>query len=140
MASKKKSGKYLKFIIYLVVIVLVNVAGITLFFRMDLTKNKIYSISAVSKKVVETLSEPLTVNVFFTKDLPSPHNNTERYLHDLLAEYAIHFLMSIRKREKLPMKPKKISNWPATMAFIPSRFRPLKKMRSNFKKHTWAWS
>ncbi|MGD2016448.1 MAG: Gldg family protein [Desulfobacterales bacterium] len=90
MASKKKSDKYLKFIIYLVVIVLVNVAGITLFFRMDLTKNKIYSISAASKKVVETLSEPLTVNVFFTKDLPSPHNNTERYLHDLLAEYAIH--------------------------------------------------
>jgi ABC-type uncharacterized transport system involved in gliding motility auxiliary subunit len=90
MASKKKSAKYLKFIIYLVVIVLVNVAGITLFFRMDLTKNKIYSISAASKKVVATLSEPLTVNVFFTKDLPSPYNNTERYLHDLLAEYAIH--------------------------------------------------
>ena len=90
MASKKKSGKYLKFMIYLLVIVLINVAGITLFFRMDLTKNKIYSISAASKKVVATLSEPLTINVFFTKDLPSPHNNTERYLHDLLAEYAIH--------------------------------------------------
>ena len=90
MASKKKSGKYLKFIIYLLVIVLVNVAGITLFFRMDLTKNKVYSISAASKKVVATLSEPLTINVFFTKDLPSPYNNTERYLHDLLAEYAIH--------------------------------------------------
>ena len=90
MASKKKSGKYLKFIIYLLVIVLINVAGITLFFRMDLTKNKVYSISAASKKVVATLSEPLTINVFFTKDLPSPYNNTERYLHDLLAEYAIH--------------------------------------------------
>ena len=90
MASKKKSGKYLKFIIYLLVVVLVNVAGITLFFRMDLTENKIYSISAASKKVVATLSEPLTINVFFTKDLPSPYNNTERYLHDLLAEYAIH--------------------------------------------------
>ena len=90
MASKKKSGKYLKFMIYLLVIVLINVAGITLFFRMDLTKNKVYSISAASKKVVATLSEPLTINVFFTKDLPSPYNNTERYLHDLLAEYAIH--------------------------------------------------
>ena len=89
MVSKKKSGKYLKFIIYLLVIVLVNVAGITLFFRMDLTKNKIYSISDASEKVVATLSEPLTINVFFTKDLPSPYNNTERYLHDLLAEYAI---------------------------------------------------
>ena len=65
MVGKKKSGNYLKFIIYLVVIVLVNVAGITLFFRVDLTANKIYSISAASKKVVSTLSEPLTINVFF---------------------------------------------------------------------------
>ena len=68
---------------------LVNVAGITLFFRLDLTANKIYSISAASKRVVATLSEPLTINVFFTRNLPPPHNNTERYLHDLLAEYAI---------------------------------------------------
>jgi len=62
----------------------------TLFFRIDLTENNIYSISDASKKVVSTLSEPLTINVFFTKNLPAPHNNTERYLHDLLEEYAIH--------------------------------------------------
>jgi len=40
--------------------------------------------------VVATLSEPLTINVFFTRNLPPPHNQTERYLHDLLEEYAIH--------------------------------------------------
>jgi ABC-type uncharacterized transport system involved in gliding motility auxiliary subunit len=39
---------------------------------------------------VSILSEPLTINVFFTKNLPAPHNNTERYLHDLLQEYAIY--------------------------------------------------
>jgi ABC-type uncharacterized transport system involved in gliding motility auxiliary subunit len=72
------------------VVVLVNVAGITLFFRMDLTANKVYSISKASQKVVGALSEPLTIKVFFTKNLPAPHNNTERYLHDLLAEYAIY--------------------------------------------------
>lgn len=89
MANIKKSGKYIKFSIYLIVIVLVNVAGITLFYRIDLTANRIYSISKASRKVVETLSEPLTIKVFFTRDLPAPHNNTERYLHDLLQEYAI---------------------------------------------------
>ncbi len=90
MASGKKSGQYLKFIIYLVVVVLANVAGITLFFRADLTANKIYSISKASKEVVATLSEPLSIKVFFTKDLPPPYNNTERYLHDLFEEYAIY--------------------------------------------------
>ncbi len=90
MVAKKRSGRYIKFLIYLIVVVLVNVAGITLFFRMDLTANKIYSISEASQKVVGTLSEPLTVNVFFTKNLPAPYNNTERYLQDLLQEYAIY--------------------------------------------------
>jgi len=87
---KKGLEKYFKLFIYLIVIVLINIAGITLFFRIDLTKNRIYSLSKASKKVVSTLSEPLTINVFFTKNLPAPHNNTERYLHDLLEEYAIH--------------------------------------------------
>ncbi|MBF0204045.1 MAG: Gldg family protein, partial [Desulfamplus sp.] len=81
-------GIWLKFLIYIVVVVLVNVAGVTLFFRADLTSNKIYSISSASNKVVSTLSEPLTIKVFFTKNMPAPHNNTERYLHDLLEEYA----------------------------------------------------
>ncbi len=90
MVDKKRSGRYLKFFIYLIVVVLVNVAGITLFFRLDLTANKIYSISKASQKVVGTLSEPLTIKVFFTRDLPAPYNNTERYLQDLLQEYAIY--------------------------------------------------
>jgi len=88
MVVKKRSGSYIQFLIYLIVIVLINVVGTTLFFRMDLTRNKIYSISEASKRVVSTLSEPLTVKVFFTKNLPAPHNNTERYLRDLLEEYS----------------------------------------------------
>ena len=90
MGMKSRSGKYFRFLAYLAVIVLVNVAGITMFFRLDLTANKVYSISGASKEVVSTLSEPLTINVFFTKNLPAPYNNTERYLRDLLEEYAIY--------------------------------------------------
>ncbi len=90
MAPGKRSGHYTKFIIYFVTVVLLNIAGITLFFRADLTADKIYSISDASQRVVSTLSEPLTIKVFFTKDLPPPYNNTERYLHDLFEEYAIY--------------------------------------------------
>ncbi len=79
---------YFKFILYIAVIVLVNIVALTLFFRVDLTKNGIYSLSEASKEAVATLSEPLSINVFFSKDLPAPHNNTERYLKDLLVEYA----------------------------------------------------
>ena len=79
---------YLKFILYAVVIVLLNLSGLSLFFRFDLTANRIYSLSDTSKQAVSTLSEPLNIKVFFSKNLPAPHNNTERYLRDLLTEYA----------------------------------------------------
>jgi ABC-type uncharacterized transport system involved in gliding motility auxiliary subunit len=74
---------------YVVVIFLLNLVAATIFIRFDLTRDRLYSISSISKKVVSTLSEPLTIHVFFTKNLPAPHNNTERYLGDLLKEYAI---------------------------------------------------
>jgi ABC-2 type transport system permease protein len=82
-------ANYLKFIVYLIVIVLVNMVGSTLFFRVDLTRDGIYSLSPESKKVVSTLTEPLTIKAFFTKNLPAPHNATEQYLRDLLEEYAV---------------------------------------------------
>ncbi|MBU0993178.1 MAG: Gldg family protein [Proteobacteria bacterium] len=89
MGEYKSSETYIKFLIYFVVVVLINLAGIKLFFRIDLTSNQVYSLSEASRKVVSTLSEPLTINVFFTKDLPAPYNGTEQYLRDLLEEYAI---------------------------------------------------
>ncbi|MBT8374118.1 MAG: Gldg family protein [Deltaproteobacteria bacterium] len=90
MVVNKRSINFLKFFIYLIVIVLINLAGTTLFFRQDLTENDTYSISEASQRVVSTLSEPLTIKVFFTKNLPAPNNNTEQYLHDLLEEYSIY--------------------------------------------------
>jgi len=95
--SKKESQistspmqKYYKFLLYLVVVVLINLVGISLFFRVDLTSNNLYSLSDASKEVASTLKEPLTINVFFSKNLPPPYNTIEQYLHDLLAEYEIY--------------------------------------------------
>jgi len=91
MKSKNvKMDKYYKFAVYVGLFVLINLAATTLFFRADLTRENIYSISDVSKTVVSTLNEPLTIHVFFSQNLPAPHNNTERYLRDLLSEYAIY--------------------------------------------------
>ncbi len=80
--------QYIKFILYMAVIVLVNIVGLTLFLRADLTAGKIFSLSDASQKAVATLSEPLSIKVFFSDNLPAPHNNTQRYLKDLLDEYA----------------------------------------------------
>ncbi|NOR15405.1 MAG: hypothetical protein GQ544_06860 [Candidatus Aminicenantes bacterium] len=82
--------KYYKFALYVVIAILVALVGQNLFVRIDLTANDLYSLSKASKEAVSTLNEPLTINVFFSKNLPAPYNNIERYLHDLLEEYAVH--------------------------------------------------
>lgn len=87
--KNRTRAKYIKFLLYVLLVVLINVAGLTLFFRLDLTHNKIYSLSPISKEVVATLTEPLTVKVFFSRDLPAPYNTNELYLRDLLDEYAL---------------------------------------------------
>ncbi len=82
-------GRYGKLVLYIVVVVMINLVGITLFTRFDLTANRLYSLSPASKAVVSTLSEPLTLKIFFSANLPAPYNGVERYVHDLLQEYAL---------------------------------------------------
>jgi len=90
MSATDSKTRYGKFLMYVIIVVLVNLAGATLFTRIDLTRNQIYSISDLSREVVSTLSEPLTIEVFFTKDLGAPYNTVELSLRDLLQEYAVY--------------------------------------------------
>jgi len=80
----------LRFILYLILVVLLNVAFSSLFFRIDLTEKRLYSLSRISKSVVASLEEPLTIKAFFSKNLPQPYNNIEQELRDLMEEYALH--------------------------------------------------
>lgn len=90
MNINKNMSKYYKFLLYFVIVVLVNLVGIKVFFRLDMTSNGLYSLSRASKRAVSTLKEPLTINVFFSKNLPAPYNNVENYLQDMLNEYGSH--------------------------------------------------
>ncbi len=98
MEKKRDMTKFATFGLYLVILILVILVGQSLFFRLDLTSNRLYSLSKASKRAVSTLNEPLTINVFFSKNLPAPYNNIERYLHDLLDEYASHARKNLNYR------------------------------------------
>ena len=78
----------LRSLLYVVVIILLNVAAVTFFFRFDLTNNKIYTLADTSKNAVATLQEPLTIKAFFSRNMPSPYNAVEQQVRDLLEEYA----------------------------------------------------
>lgn len=75
------------FVLFVVLLVLINLVGSRAFFRLDLTSPQSYSLSKASIQVVKTLEEPLSVKVFFTEKLPAPYNTVEQYVRDLLIEY-----------------------------------------------------
>jgi len=70
------------------ILVLLNSISTSRFFRIDLTDNKMFSLSSSSKAVVKEISDLLTMKVFFSDDLPGEYANNRRYLQDILEEYA----------------------------------------------------
>lgn len=75
------------FALFVILLVLVNLVGSRAFIRMDLTAPKSYSLSQASRQLVKTINEPLSVQVFFTANLPAPYNSVEQYISDILVEY-----------------------------------------------------
>ncbi|MCF7884897.1 MAG: GldG family protein [Candidatus Marinimicrobia bacterium] len=80
-----------QFIIYIalvaVIAIILNVALRSIFFRIDLTKNNIYSLSESSKTILNKIDDRMVAKVFFSENLPGQYGNTKRYLQDLLEEY-----------------------------------------------------
>ncbi|MDY2838789.1 MAG: Gldg family protein [Treponema sp.] len=81
---KSSSSDY---VLFLVLVVLLNIAGVNTYKRFDLTAQKSYSLSKESKNVVKNLEEPLTVRVFFDDNLPAQYANVAQYVKDILVEY-----------------------------------------------------
>ena len=75
------------FALFIALLILANIAGQKAFVRFDMTGQKSYSLSKASKDVVKNLTEPLTVNVFFSGNLPAPYNAVSQYVQDILVEY-----------------------------------------------------
>ena len=80
------------FITYLSIIgailIIFNIVSRNIFFRWDLTDNKMYSLSDSSKSVVGKIDDRLTMKVYFSDNLPGEYGNNRRYLQDILEEYA----------------------------------------------------
>ncbi|MDE2799934.1 MAG: GldG family protein, partial [Gemmatimonadota bacterium] len=80
------------FVIFIVVgialVALGNLVSRNFFFRLDLTENRIYSLSPSSKVILEKIDDFLTAKVYFSENLPGQYGNTRRYLQDILEEYA----------------------------------------------------
>ncbi len=82
---KTLQPRHQAYLIILVVIAL-NLLSFLFFFRIDLTRSELYTLSDATKKLVGTLDDKVTVNVYFTDNLPAPYSTNRRFIQDQLEE------------------------------------------------------
>lgn len=82
-----KKDILIKLVIIIGIVIVINVISKRVFTRLDLTKNKSYTLSNISKDVVKNLSDNLVVKAYFSDNLPAPYNNLRRNIQDILNDY-----------------------------------------------------
>jgi len=84
----KKSDFWITAIFVFGILIVVNFFSYQIFYRWDLTQNKDYSISKVSKRAVADLEDVVNIKVYFSKNLPSQYISLQQEVGDILDEYA----------------------------------------------------
>lgn len=74
----------------LIIVMAVNVISANLFFRWDITQEKLYTLSDGTRKIVSEMKTPITLKYYFTKSsesLPLTFKNYGKKIDELLHEY-----------------------------------------------------
>lgn len=82
-----KTQALLRIGLTIAILILINIISVRIFARMDVTGNKLYTLSDASKQEMGNLDDRVTIRAYFTEDLPSPYNMNRRALLDELNEY-----------------------------------------------------
>lgn len=85
MTSNKKNTKSL-FIVIAFLLVLNGLSGY-FFHRFDLTKDKRYTLSAISLNIVKQVQNPLYIKIYLQGDLPAEFKRLQNETKDLLEEF-----------------------------------------------------
>ncbi len=70
------------------IIILLNVASDSYFFRLDFTGDNRYTLSKATVDILKTIKQPITVKAYFSENLPPDISKTKRDFKELLIEYA----------------------------------------------------
>lgn len=79
----------------LVAIVVIGFISGQLFFRLDLTAEKRYSITPVSKEVVKKLDKPINITLYLAGELPAGFRKLQKSIKEKIADYNAYSSQSI---------------------------------------------
>lgn len=69
------------------ILIFLNILSYRMFFRIDLTERKEYTISEATKNLLDELDDLINITAYFSKDLPPYHSAIRTQVQDILSEY-----------------------------------------------------
>ena len=77
-------------LVLFVVLLLVNAASRTLFFRVDLTGDRRYTLADVTKSYLKDLDDPVKIRIYLTGNLNPGFNRLRQATEDMLMEFEVY--------------------------------------------------
>ena len=71
-------------------LVLLNAVAARVFYRLDLTEGRIYTLSDSSRSILDRLDDRINIQVYFSENLPPQVQPVRQQVRDLLEEYVAH--------------------------------------------------
>ncbi len=79
--------KFTRVLLVAGILLFVNLLALRHFVRLDLTDNKVYTLSDVTKNLLGSLDDTFLVRAYFSPELPPPYHNHRKGVQQLLEEY-----------------------------------------------------
>jgi len=84
----QKNNMLFRTIMIIAIVIVLNLIFSNFYWHGDLTENNIYSLSPVTKKILNDLDDLITVKVYFSKDLPTNLALVQTEVKDLLSDFS----------------------------------------------------
>ncbi len=76
-----------QFLALFAILIILNLISQQAFIRIDLTENKVFTLSEGTKSIIQNIDEKVTITTYFSDNVPPEVLQTIRNTHDLFSEY-----------------------------------------------------
>ena len=90
LPSSRKRRDLIRFLFIIGLLLLFNFVAQRLFFRLDLTEEKRYTMSPATKQLLQNLPEPVTVTVYLDGDFPPAFRRLQQAVRETLNEMQVY--------------------------------------------------
>lgn len=97
-----KDNVIARLVLVLSCLIFFNVMSAYLFFRVDFTADKRYTLDKVTKRILSEVNDPIIITMYVSEDLPPDINRTIRDFKHLMTEYNAHSTKRIEIEEVNP--------------------------------------